>query len=85
MEHNKRIINNIALDITIKSEIMAMYFINMRVKDGWEHEYPHFEDDADAMIYGRNKLGATCSMVAIYRHDDEDTCGVKHFLVAYQR
>ena len=64
---------------------MPMYFINMRVQGGWEHEYPHFAEDADAMIYGRNKLGDTCSMVAIYRHEDEDTCGVKHFLVAYDR
>lgn len=64
---------------------MAMYFINKRVQDGWEHEYPHFDCDADAMIYGRNQLGDTCTMVAIYRHEDEDTCGIKHFLVSYDR
>lgn len=60
-----------------------MYFINMRVQDGWEHKYEHFECDADAMMYGRSLLGDTCKMVAIYRHLDNDTCGIKEFIAAY--
>lgn len=64
---------------------MAMYFINKRVLGGWEHDYQHFSDDADAMVYARNQLSDTCSMVAVYRHEDNDTCGRKQFLVAYDR
>ena len=64
---------------------MTMYFINKRVQGGWEHEYVYFNHDADAMVYGRNQLGDTCSMVAVYRHDDYDTCGIKRFLVSYDR
>lgn len=63
-----------------------MYLINLRQQDGWHQEYRHFETDADAMISARNLLATTESiMVAVYRHRDLDTCGVKDFVVAYDR
>lgn len=64
---------------------MAMYFINKRVQDEWEHEYPQFECDADAMEYGRNQLSDTCIMVSVYRHEDQNTCGRIKFVAAYYR
>ena len=62
-----------------------MYFLNKHVQGGWEHEYEHFGSDADAMTWARNQLDDTCNMVALYRHEDEDTCGIKHFVVSYDR
>lgn len=62
-----------------------MYFINKRKQNGWEHEYIHADCDADAMAYCRHQLDDTCVMVAVYRHEDNDTCGIKHFIAAYDR
>ena len=64
---------------------MNMYFFNKREQNGWEHEYCDFECDADAMMYGRHLLCDTCSMVAVYRHEDNDTFGIKKFVAAYDR
>jgi len=64
---------------------MKMYHILKREQNGWESEYRHFKADADAMMYGRNQLGDTCSMVSIYRHEDNDTCGRKTHIASYDR
>ena len=61
-----------------------MYFLNKHVQDGWEHLYEHFECDADAMKWACNQLSDTCNMVALYRHENEDTCGIKHFIASYE-
>lgn len=60
-----------------------LYFLNKHIQGGWESKYQHFDNDADAMTWARNELGDTCNMVALYRHENEDTCGIKHFVVSY--
>lgn len=62
-----------------------MYHIHKRTQNGWEDKYIHADCDADAMMSARRELDETCSMVSIYRHEDEDTCGIKHFVAAYDR
>lgn len=63
-----------------------MYFINIRTSIGWEHRYIDFTCDADAMVHARHILhGSDVSMVAVYRHRDRNTCGIKDFVVAYDR
>lgn len=60
-----------------------MYLINCHVQNRWEQDYQWFECDADAMMYSRSKLSDTCNMVAVYRHRDSDTCGIKDFVASY--
>ena len=64
---------------------MNNYFINRHEQDGWNGIYKHFHCDADAMVYARSLLGATCNCVSIYRHLSDDSCSTKTFVAAYDR
>lgn len=64
---------------------MAMYLINKHTQNGWEQEYIFESSDEDAMMRGRNCLNETCNMVAIYRHKDYDSCGIKKFIASYDK
>lgn len=65
---------------------MNLYFFNKHTALGWEHEYNHYECDADAMMAARNRLASEeINMIAVYRHESEDTAGIKHFVVAYDK
>lgn len=61
-----------------------MYFLNKHNKGNWEPKYQHFDNDADAMTWARSELCNDCDMVSLYRHEDEDSCGIKHFVVSYE-
>lgn len=69
------------------TDTMKMYFFNINTSTGWEHKYPYHECDADAMQDARRELQSRddANMIAVYRHEDHDTCGIKHFVVAYDK
>lgn len=66
---------------------MKMYNFLFRTQLGWECEYPHYETDADAMMAARRQLQNRddAVMVSVYLHEDDDTCGIKKFVVAYDK
>lgn len=61
-----------------------MYCLNKHHQGEWEQKYEHFDNDADAMTWARSELGNECNMVSLYRHDDDDSCGIKHFIAGYE-
>lgn len=65
---------------------MKLYFFNKHTQTGWEHEYQHYHCDADAMEDARQRLRTEAiNMIAVYRHETEDTADIKHFVAAYDK
>lgn len=58
---------------------------NFNIEGNWMQDYKDYECDADAMSEARKEMyEKRAYMVAIYKHEDNDTCGrVKHIVSYY--
>lgn len=62
-----------------------LYHFSYYTEKEHKDEYHHISSDADAMMAARKTMRIeNAETIYIYRHKDENTCGIKEFVVCYQ-